>query len=783
MQRFKNLTKKSGKVASAILSAAMVTSMVLGTNVVEVKAAENDTEVAVDVQNGGVNNDSKDVEAVNDAKAYLEGQLKSLPVNIKTFTGLVADDGKTGVDIKTTTVKEFKDAFTNVPKYYNTVSVDSAKIYNEKAVTDNADGVARLEITLTSDSTPGADAYTDTLKIKYTIESNAKRVDTAVKLINENISDVVSGITFPSADDDNANGTEILTELDKVIPKETVDGTNEGDSLKKYEDINTTDGTFDLEPTGKYKFKAPTDTKNGSAKGQIKVTIGNVSKVVDFDVPVLSNSAKVEEATKIIKQLKLDNTNTDSVGAFEAAADALLVKHGFTTGAVTFGTGGDVTTIDREVATTSKDGKADVKFLLSYNGYTADDAVEASYTLMSDETVVKDRLAELSAAADVAGPKTDLVKHSADVQAEYEKQLITALNEAQKDYLGKGISTKTVAGYNTDAAKLYGNPTLALNVSNTSSGDTVSTGEYTALITVKSGDKVASVTKTIGQQTETGKAAAAVQAALDTITVTNDTESADIEKTVRTALEKDGIVATIKMDSFSKTKATNDVDGSATAVIEVKTVTGKTTVTKNYTITKLAPNGQFVEKDGKKFYYDKAGKLLKNTFLQGTDSPDGYTYYIQNDGSVMQDRLTYHPNGKDVIYFDAEGHEVFDAFVNVKKDVQGNAVDYIGYFGTLGGAYVNQTTYGNGVGAYSKDALFYINDYGVLENKGWFQNAAGNIGYAAANGTLTTNQWGLDQFGRKVYFQADGFLAKGLITDGVKYYQLDETDGHLVGEF
>ena len=149
----------------------------------------------------------------------------------------------------------------------------------------------------------------------------------------------------------------------------------------------------------------------------------------------------------------------------------------------------------------------------------------------------------------------------------------------------------------------------------------------------------------------------------------------------------------------------------------------------------------------------------------------------------MQDRLSYDPSGKDVIYFDADGHMAFDKFINIKHDVLGNPVDYIGYFDTFGRAYVNRTTYGNGEGAYAKDALFYINDYGVLENKGWFKNAAGEIGYAATNGTLTTSQWSLDPFGRRVYFQANGFLAKGLMTDGVKYYQLDENDGHLVGEF
>ena len=62
----------------------------------------------------------------------------------------------------------------------------------------------------------------------------------------------------------------------------------------------------------------------------------------------------------------------------------------------------------------------------------------------------------------------------------------------------------------------------------------------------------------------------------------------------------------------------------------------------------------------------------------------------------MQDRLSYDPGGKDVIYFDADGHMAFDKFINVKKDVAGNPVDYIGYFDTFGRAYVNKTTYGNG---------------------------------------------------------------------------------------
>ncbi|MCF2641458.1 MAG: hypothetical protein PUB46_06335 [Lachnospiraceae bacterium] len=45
------------------------------------------------------------------------------------------------------------------------------------------------------------------------------------------------------------------------------------------------------------------------------------------------------------------------------------------------------------------------------------------------------------------------------------------------------------------------------------------------------------------------------------------------------------------------------------------------------------------------------------------------------------------------------------------------------------------------------------------------------------------DQFSLDRWGRKVYFQGDGKLARGLIFDGTTYYQMDEADGHCLGEF
>ena len=185
-------------------------------------------------------------------------------------------------------------------------------------------------------------------------------------------------------------------------------------------------------------------------------------------------------------------------------------------------------------------------------------------------------------------------------------------------------------------------------------------------------------------------------------------------------------------------------------------------------------NDFYQDGNGKMRCYDANGNLIKNNFkCDGT-----YTYYFQNDGTAMTDRLTYHPDGKHVIYFDEKGHEVFNNFTHVKKSITGDAVDDLCFFDVYGHMYVDFITYDQaGVN------LYYANPYGVMEHNGWFRFSDGNIGYANADGTLMTNQFSYDQWGRKVYFQGDGKLARGLISDGTTYYQMDEADGHCTGEF
>ena len=107
--------------------------------------------------------------------------------------------------------------------------------------------------------------------------------------------------------------------------------------------------------------------------------------------------------------------------------------------------------------------------------------------------------------------------------------------------------------------------------------------------------------------------------------------------------------------------------------------------------------------------------------------------------------------------------------------------DFNQIINTIDWKYVDVVTYDQ-----AGKNLYYANQYGVMEKKGWFNfsdEQGGGIGYANPDGKLLTNQFSKDEYGRLVYFQANGKLAKGLMTDGVTYYQMDEIDGHCIGQF
>ena len=161
-------------------------------------------------------------------------------------------------------------------------------------------------------------------------------------------------------------------------------------------------------------------------------------------------------------------------------------------------------------------------------------------------------------------------------------------------------------------------------------------------------------------------------------------------------------------------------------------------------------------------YYLANGQMVRNSFF----SDGTYTYYLQADGTPMRDRLTYHPDGKHVIYFDSYGHEVFSDFANVTMSIAGTAVDDMCFFDTYGYMYVDTLTYDK-----TGTKLYYVNPYGVLERNGWFQfsgnefdaglgfsGTPGGYGYANSDCSLMTNTYTYDWNGNYVYIQGDGHV-------------------------
>lgn len=167
---------------------------------------------------------------------------------------------------------------------------------------------------------------------------------------------------------------------------------------------------------------------------------------------------------------------------------------------------------------------------------------------------------------------------------------------------------------------------------------------------------------------------------------------------------------------------------------------------------------------------------IRYVFADGTTAVNCYlsngvsSFYVGGDGLPYHDQHSYYPDNH-MIYFDGNTRQVFNSFCYCED------LGFTAYLDYNGFAYQDQITYSN-------NQPYYLNADGKLEQNGWFHFANGSdIGYANADGTLMNSCFSQDTQGRLVYFQADGTLARGLIFDGVWYYDMDETDGHCKGQF
>lgn len=166
------------------------------------------------------------------------------------------------------------------------------------------------------------------------------------------------------------------------------------------------------------------------------------------------------------------------------------------------------------------------------------------------------------------------------------------------------------------------------------------------------------------------------------------------------------------------------------------------------------------------------GQVITDAFFcDGT-----YTYYLQFDGTPMKDRLTYHPDGVHIIYFDEDGHEVFDNFAHISETIAGQETNDVCYFNTYGYMYVDVLTWDP-----AGEEIIYITPYGVVQTDGWFQYSStvkwadgtsateywNNYG-GCDSGYVIRDAWGFDWEDRLTYLQGNGVCTYPKMTaDGV----------------
>lgn len=184
-----------------------------------------------------------------------------------------------------------------------------------------------------------------------------------------------------------------------------------------------------------------------------------------------------------------------------------------------------------------------------------------------------------------------------------------------------------------------------------------------------------------------------------------------------------------------------------------------------------------LEKDGGTWnnvtYTTPDGVVARDCFFcDGT-----YTYYLQYDGTPMKNQLTYHPDGEHIIYFNESGQEVFYGEHHIERGVCGELLNQESFFDPYGYMLRDEIVF-NVLG----NPNYY--DYsGALVKNRQCTTQDGNIVIATASGALENNSFQYDAFGRIVFCHWNGMIAKGLITDGIFYYHMDEVDGHFKGCF
>ena len=485
--------------------------------------------------------------------------------------------------------------------------------------------------------------YSSTGTVEYRLDSLSTRAEKAEKVVQKVLADFKPGRAIDEVYNQTADEYILDPRVQRAFLKEE-------NGIAIYEDISI------------------------NANGGVKITILNPSNRDDkkdkamVTVPLAVYNGKEENNVNdhtnpyyknVTKYYTIDSAADRVKAATKAVQKYLPVAKDLPS---------DVTTdVDGEAEVTFKlqavYNTTDAKFWPNKNGtFTrrgtferkeGDEVTDFTITLPSDQTKADMAAAELKYLINRVAVTADMDED------DYKKELTCALESfyipKYTDYhmlIGKIPLDENSWEFDDILKDVYGDGMKVSLTFGDNDATSAKGGAKKATITVSYGNAAPVVVEKIytrntyagtdSVQADIDKAKAAVEAALDAMTFTKDTEKEDVEAVVAEALkEYPGVESAVTYVADKKT--------ANVGVVLTKTVygvTGNASIEKSYAIS----SGRFVEQDGKKYFYDANGELVKNRYIQADESGDGFTYFAQNDGSVMQDRLSYDPSGKDVIY-------------------------------------------------------------------------------------------------------------------------------------
>ena len=422
---------------------------------------------------------------------------------------------------------------------------NKAVILEKTQATLSAAGRIKATITISSGTA------SDTLEFDKPIAQLESKVEAAKKVVE----DTLPKLTLTN----DTTHADIQTAIDEALKQEGVTGVTATVKPIAKQEATTGDKGF---ISFNVEIACPTeDTK----------TIG--PKILDIPKLPKTDAEKVEAAKKVVQNALRDfrATNATTKESIQAVINEALEKAAATSLNAEVA---DVTVIVGEItkidATSNKIGSISGTITLTCNN--ANDTVEINKTITQL-------------------PQTDVEKvFRAKEVVEEALVLLTVDNDTTKEDIENAINTAL------SAAGIPDDVTVTVGEINKTDATKDAVGSIRGTITIQCGTvtETVEISKTIAKLPVTdadkkvGAAKEVVEAALEGLTVNNDTTKEDIQAAIDKALSDAEITdVTVTVGEITKTEATTDADGSIGGIITIQCGDATAEVTLSKTIEKI----------------------------------------------------------------------------------------------------------------------------------------------------------------------------------------------------